>query len=281
MSQSTKPWISAWLMISGVLILVGCVTHGADDRYRKKPETQKRLPVSSTSKEQQPLPEDVARRSDGGRQSTQRGKMLFNGKGLCFECHGQNGDIQTIARADVERLDPMPTDLRIPTDKSIRQLYLIIKYGIPGTSMAPIQDTNPLSDADVVETISYVLALQGTQLSLDTISIQRFRRHTETDGVIERMCQEELSGASELQEDCENRYATRYRDLIIGRPPDIPTNRYIQIEARCKRQAKNDLERLALCYRTEYLALRQLRTERSVISPGNRVPGPHERQEPS
>ncbi|NGZ96136.1 MAG: hypothetical protein CV089_08420 [Nitrospira sp. WS110] len=275
MSQSKKPWLSALMMISGVLILVGCVTHGADDRNQKKPEPKKRLPVSSTTKEKKTLPEDGAPWNDAGWLSTQRGKILFNGKALCFECHGQNGDIQTIAKADAGRSDPTPTDLRMPTDKSIRQLYLVIKYGIPATGMAPIQDMDQLSDADMVDIISYVLALQGTRLSPDTISIQRFRRHTETDVVIERMCAEEFIGGSDLEGDCENRYATRYRDLIIGRPPDIPTNRYILIEARCKRQAKNDLDRLALCYRTEYLALRQIRTGRSVISPGNRVPGPY------
>ncbi|MDR4467828.1 MAG: cytochrome c [Nitrospira sp.] len=269
------------MMISGVLILVGCATHGADDRNRKKPETPKHLPTSSTTQEKKPQSEDGAFRDDGSWLSTQRGKILFNGKALCFECHGQNGDIHTIPNADAGRSDPTPTDLRMPTDKSIRQLYLILKYGIPATDMAPIQDADQLSDADIVDIISYILILQGTRLSPDTISIQRFRRHTETDVVIERMCAEEFIAGSDLDDDCENRYAARYRDLIIGRPPDIPTNRYIQIEARCKRQAKRDLDRLALCYRTEYLALRQLRTERSVLSPGNRVSGPHEHQDPS
>ena len=98
-------------------------------------------------------------------------------------------------------------------------------------------------------------------------------KHQEMFRRIERMCAEEFIGDSDLEDDCENRYATRYRDLIIGRPPDIPTNRYIQIEARCKRQSKNDLDRLALCYRTEYLALRQIRTDRSGISPDKRVLG--------
>ena len=273
MSQSKRPWLSAFMMISGVLILVGCVTHGADDRNRKKPEPKKRLPVLSTTKEKKTLSEDGVLRNDGSWPSTQRGKILFNGKALCFECHGQNGDIHTISNADVGQVDPMPTDLRMPTDKSIRQLYLIIKYGIPATDMAPIQDTDRFSDPDVVDIISYVLALQGTRLSPDTISIQRLRRHTETDVVIERMCAEEFIEDSDLEDDCENGYATRYRDLIIGRPPDIPTNRYIQIEARCKRQSKNDLDRLALCYRTEYLALRQIRTDRSGISPDKRVLG--------
>ncbi|MBK9306536.1 MAG: hypothetical protein IPM58_05470 [Nitrospira sp.] len=271
MSQSKKLWLSVSVVISGVLILVGCVTHGADDRSQKKPETQKRLPVSQTMKEKQTVREDVAPRTDGSRPSTQRGSILFNGKALCFECHGRNGDIHTISNADVGRLDPLPTDLRMPTDKSIRQLYLIIRYGIPATGMAPIQDTDRFSDPDVVDIISYVLALQGTRLSADTISIQRFRRHTETDVVIQKMCAEEFIRDADLEDDCENQYATRYRDLIIGRPPDIPTNRYLQIEARCRRQAKNDVDRLALCYRTEYLALRHIRTERSGISPDTRV----------
>ncbi len=272
MSQSNKPWMSALMMISSCLLLVGCVTHGVDERHRKKQETKKRLPAASTIEEKRTIPGTVVPRNDLGRESIQRGNRLFNGKALCFECHGQNGDIQKVSHAYVERMDPTPTDLRMPTDKSVRQLYLIIKYGISATGMAPIQEPAQFSDADVLNLISYVLSLQGTRLSPDTISIQRFRRHTETDVVIERICEEEVSGDSDLKDDCENRYAKRYRDLIIGRPPDIPTNRYIQIEARCKRQAKNDLDRLAICYRAEYLALRQTRMERSVRSSVNHVP---------
>lgn len=260
------------MMISGFLILVGCVTHDAGDRYRKKQEAKKRVPTSSPIEEKKTRPEDVAPGNDVGQQSIQRGNILFNGKALCFECHGQNGDIQKISNADIGRMDPVPTDLRRPTDKSVRQLYLIITYGIPTTGMAPIRDTAQLGDADVLDLISYVLSLQGTRLSPDTISIQRLRRHTETDVAIERMCEEEALDDSDLKAHCEDHYARRYRDLIIGRPPDIPTNRYIQIEARCKRQAKNGLDRVAICYRAEYLALRQTRTERSVRSSGNHAP---------
>lgn len=249
------------MIISCAFVLFGCVTHGTDDRYRKKPEPRKRIPASSPIDVVTIIPGDGTPRDDVSRQAIQRGNVLFNGNARCFECHGQNGDIQHRSKTDEKRPDPQPTDLRKPTDKSVRQLYLIIKYGIPGTGMVSIQETAPLSDNEVLSLIAYVLSLQGTLLSPDTISVQRFRRHTQTDRAIERMCEDKAIGDSDLKDDCEDRYAKRYRDLIIGRPPDIPADRYIKVESRCKRQASKDLDKLALCYRTEYLALRQAHTE--------------------
>ena len=43
---------------------------------------------------------------------------------------------------------------------------------------------------------------------------------------------------------------------LLDAPPDISIDRYAEIEAGCKLQAVKDLDALALCYRTEYLASR-------------------------
>ena len=261
MAQSNRPWTAVLMIISCACFLFGCVTHGEDDRHRKKPEPRKHLPASSPIDVVTIMPGNGIPRDDVSRQAIERGNVLFNENARCSECHGQNGDIQHRSQADGKRLALQPTDLRKPTDKSVRQLYLIIKYGIPGTGMVSIQETAQFSDSDVLNLIAYVLSLQGTLLSPDTISVQRFRRHTQTDRTIERMCEDKAIGDSDLKDDCEDRYAKRYRDLIVGRPPDIPADRYIRIESRCKRQASKDLDKLALCYRTEYMALRQARIE--------------------
>lgn len=265
MTQFKEQRIPALMLVTCFLFLVSCVAHHADDRYRKKQEAKKHRSASQTLEkkktihaDEQPVrPENVSPGEDAYHQTIRRGKALFNGKAVCFRCHGRNGNIRTVSNAEVSRLNPKPTDLRNPTDKSVRQLYLIIKYGIPATAMVPVQEAARLSDDEVLTIISYILSLQGTRLSLDSISIQRFRRHTATDVSIKRMCDEEASGDSDRKNDCEARYAKRYLDLIIGRPPDIPTNRHIKIEARCKLQADKDMDKLVLCYRDQYLSLRK------------------------
>ncbi|MBX3303283.1 MAG: cytochrome c [Nitrospira sp.] len=257
--------IPALMVVTCFFFLVSCVAHHADDRYGKKQEAKKHRSASQTLEmkktipiDEQPVqPEEVSPGEDAYQQTIRRGKALFNGKAVCFRCHGQNGNIRTVSNVEISRLNPKPTDLRNPTDKSVRQLYLIIKYGIPATAMVPIQESARLSDDEVLNLISYILNLQGTRLSLDSISIQRFRRHTATDVSIKRMCDEEVTGDSGLKDDCEARYAKRYLDLIIGRPPDIPANRHIKIEARCKLQANKDLDKLVLCYRDQYSSLRK------------------------
>lgn len=265
MTQFKEQRFPLLMVVTCCLFLGGCVAHHADDRSQEKKEAKKRPSASQTNEvkrpgylDEQPVQlEKVSPAEEAYRQTIQRGKELFNGKAGCFRCHGENGDIRTLSKAEVARFNPKPTDLRHPTDKSVRQLYLIIKYGIPATAMGPTQETARLSDDDVLSIIAYVLSLQGTRLSLDTISIQRFRRHTETDVLIERMCEENAAGDSDRKADCEARYAERYLDLMIGRPPDIPANRHIKIEARCKLQANTDLDQLALCYREQYLSLRR------------------------
>lgn len=67
------------------------------------------------------------------------------------------------------------------------------------------------------------------------------------------MCEVEAIGDTDQEAYCEDRYSKRYRDLIIGRPPHISVERYKEIETRCTQQAAKNLNKLALCYRSEYL----------------------------
>jgi mono/diheme cytochrome c family protein len=267
MTQFKEQCMRTLMVVTCVVFLVGCAAHHADERYQEKKEEAKKPPSESLPGEvkkprhldEQPVqPKEVAPAEAAYQQTIQRGSALFNGKGDCSRCHGQNGNILTVSKAELSRLDPKPTDLRTPTDKSVRQLYLILKYGIPATAMVPTQEAAPLSDGEVLNIISYMLSLQGTRLALDTISIQRFRRHTEADLSIRRLCEEEAAGDSDRKDECEARYAKRYLDLLIGRPPDIPATRQIKIEARCKLQAGKDLDKLALCYREQYSLLRNV-----------------------
>ena len=237
----------AFMVLS--ILFVGCAAHHADAPDQQKQER--------ASNQDPAIPTIEVASDEEDRRSIQQGKALFHGKAACFECHGDNGDINGVPQSRLARLHPPPTDLRTPNDKSFRQLYLIIRYGISGTGMLPIQEAATLNDEEIFHVISYLSYLQGRSPSIDLISSLSVLPQTDTDVAISLMCDQEALDDVDKEERCENRYAQRYRDLIVGRPPDISSDRYAEIETGCKQQADKDLDALALCYRAEYLASRQ------------------------
>ena len=104
------------------ILLVGCVAHHADEPDRQK---QERASIHDLA-----TPTIEATSDDENRQSIEQGKALFHGKAARFKCHGENGNINRVSHSQLARLNPPPTDLRTPNYKPLRQLYLIIKYGI-------------------------------------------------------------------------------------------------------------------------------------------------------
>lgn len=232
------------LAVTSFALLWGCVATRADDLYRQRLEARKRsLP--------KPLPE--AKHLVGLDEDTvRRGKALFNGKAVCFGCHGTDGDINQVTNPQVAKLNPRPADLRKPSDKSVRQLYFIIKYGIPNTGMVPVQEEARLKNEELTALLSYVLALQGTPLSQEEIFDQLHRRDGEADRAILATCDAQAIGDTDARETCEHRYAKRYLDLLVGRPADIPPARYSEIQTSCKQRFGTDLDGLARCYRLEY-----------------------------
>jgi mono/diheme cytochrome c family protein len=72
----------------------------------------------------------------------QKGKQLFNGSAVCWECHGTDADGKTNVTPDVEQLNPKPTDLRNPAVLRLHTdmaRYNAIRDGIPGTGMPPFR----------------------------------------------------------------------------------------------------------------------------------------------
>lgn len=238
-----------------VFLLWGCVATQADVLYRQRQEEARKRHATA--------PAILLAQNVVGldAQAIQHGKALFNGKAVCFGCHGSSGDISSVTNSNVSRLNPSPTDLREPTDKSVRQLYLIVKYGIPSTGMVPIQEAAGLRDEDVGDLIAYLLALQGKPLSTNEIFDQAFRPDGEADLAISVKCEAETLGDSDARAYCEDRYSKRYRDLLVGRPADIPTARYVEIQADCKQRFGTNLDELARCYRLEYALTRKSATD--------------------
>lgn len=101
------------------------------------------------------------------RGNAERGRELFNGRGICFYCHGKDGDINQRPQlnpdtmAVIARLNPRPHDLRnsdvlkLKTDEG---RFRLIREGHSGTGMLP--DTT-LTNEDIIDILAYLSALRG------------------------------------------------------------------------------------------------------------------------
>ena len=97
----------------------------------------------------------------------ERGRAVFNGKGVCHYCHGiyGNKDQRPQLAADtatlITQLNPPPVDLRNPdalrltTDK---QRARAIRDGHPGTGMFP--DTT-MTNQELIDTLVYLALLRS------------------------------------------------------------------------------------------------------------------------
>ena len=97
----------------------------------------------------------------------ERGRAVFNGKGVCHYCHGIDGnkDQRPQLAADtatlITQLNPQPVDLRNPKVlrlKTDRQRARAILDGHPGTGMFP--DTT-MTDQELIDTLAYLAVLRS------------------------------------------------------------------------------------------------------------------------
>jgi mono/diheme cytochrome c family protein len=96
----------------------------------------------------------------------ERGRAVFNGKGVCYYCHGVDGyldrrpQLEADTAALIAQLNPKPADLRNPkslrltTDKARARA---IHEGHPGTGMFP--DTR-MTDQELADTIAYLSSVR-------------------------------------------------------------------------------------------------------------------------
>ena len=97
----------------------------------------------------------------------ERGRAVFNGKGVCYYCHGVDGNkdqrpqLAADTTALIARLNPQPTDLRNPKVlylKTDKQRAHAIREGHQGTGMFP--DTR-MTDQELRDTLAYLALLRG------------------------------------------------------------------------------------------------------------------------
>lgn len=95
-----------------------------------------------------------------------RGRTIFNGKGICHYCHGIDGrpdqrpQLSEETTKVIARLAPNPPNLRdarrlrLQTD---RERFRLIREGHTGTGMLP--DTT-LTDQDIADVLAYLAELR-------------------------------------------------------------------------------------------------------------------------
>jgi mono/diheme cytochrome c family protein len=95
-----------------------------------------------------------------------RGREIFNGKGVCYYCHGIDGYLGRKPRLEADtaaliaRLNPPPTDLRNSAAlrlKSDKERSLAIREGHPGTGMFP---DHSMTDQDLADTLMYLALIR-------------------------------------------------------------------------------------------------------------------------
>jgi mono/diheme cytochrome c family protein len=96
----------------------------------------------------------------------ERGRTVFNGKGVCYYCHGMDGNkdqrpqLAADTAALIAQLNPPPVDLRSPKSlhlKTDKQRAHAIREGHPGTGMFP--DTR-MTDQELADTLAYLILLR-------------------------------------------------------------------------------------------------------------------------
>lgn len=89
----------------------------------------------------------------------EQGKVLYNGKGTCLNCHGKDGGGNGPGAA---QLDPSPRNFRhhgFWRHRTEGELFWVIKYGSPGTGMLGFGQA--LSDEEIWAIIQYERTFAG------------------------------------------------------------------------------------------------------------------------
>jgi len=94
--------------------------------------------------------------------NAERGRAVFNGKGVCYYCHGIDGNkdqrpqLAVDTAALIAQLNPPPVDLRNPKAlylKTDKQRAHAIREGHPGTGMFP---DKTITNQELTDTLVYL-----------------------------------------------------------------------------------------------------------------------------
>jgi cytochrome c2 len=100
------------------------------------------------------------------RDDAERGRTIFNGKGICYYCHGMDGRLDQRPKLSkdttdvIARLASNPPNLADPKGLKLKtdgERFLAIREGHPGTGMLP--DTT-LTDQEITDTLAFLATLR-------------------------------------------------------------------------------------------------------------------------
>ena len=117
------------------------------------------------------LQQDASAGAQGGtnakpRGNAEAGRSVFNGKGVCYYCHGMDGRRDQLPQLEagtaelIAQLNPQPSDLRNPKTlhlKTDKQRARAIREGHTGTGMFP--DTR-MSNQELADTLAYLATIR-------------------------------------------------------------------------------------------------------------------------
>jgi mono/diheme cytochrome c family protein len=140
-----KSWMAARARVAVVLLVLGA--GGVSDQS---------LSAVSSSSEKPTL-----------QGNAETGRNLFNGKGVCYYCHGVDGhldkrpELTADTAALIARLNPPSADLRNSKTlrlKNDKQRAKAVREGHPGTGMFP--DTT-MTNQELADTLAYLAFLRN------------------------------------------------------------------------------------------------------------------------
>ena len=131
------------------------------EKQRQIDEKQKRLEVASLPSYS--APKQSQQEDQDGPGDPIKGRLIFNGKGVCFSCHGYSGQIDQVpvgSAAYAGKFNPKPSNFRSPQSLRLttdEQRFRAIKYGIRGTGMVSMPH---ISDVEIMHTLAYLSTLR-------------------------------------------------------------------------------------------------------------------------
>jgi len=138
------------------VVLLCCLpnkSYAADDLYPPKvPAAQ----LEEVKRLKNPIPNTP--------ENVEKGRALFNGKDVCFACHGEDGRLGRGLGPESIKCTPPPVDLRGSGFYKVRtdgELYWVIRYGVPGTCM--VSEAAYLSEMDAWRVVLYLKTIVGTK----------------------------------------------------------------------------------------------------------------------
>lgn len=100
------------------------------------------------------------------RGKAEAGRSVFNGKGVCYYCHGIDGYRDKLPQLEagtaelIAQLNPQPSDLRSPKTlhlKTDKQRARAIREGHTGTGMFP---NTRMSNQELADTLAYLAMIR-------------------------------------------------------------------------------------------------------------------------